>query len=160
PESLISCLGRLARLNDAPLTWSRGLGWLITHPTTEARGLAIGRRAGIAPERVAELLANGLAADERYGRSERPGEEERVFSTGWKTAVQGRLSLAILASAVIAPAAALALAGAFGVQPPNLVAFATGAVLALGAVLLVQDGFAARVVSQLEPALRRRLAES
>src|SRR5262245_14311069 len=77
PESVIAGLGALARLNDVPLAWGRW-GWLVTHPATEARALAIARRAGLARERTAELLATGLPPTERYGDRERPGEE-RVF---------------------------------------------------------------------------------
>ena len=160
PESMISCLGWLARLNEVPLAWSRRMGWLLTHPSTEARGRAIGRRAGLTPQRVVDLLANGLPSDERYGRRERPGEEERVFSTTWKTAVQTRLSFALLATAVAAPAAALALAEALGLAVPHAVALTAGPVLSLGAVLLVHNQIGARIVSRLEHAVRRRLAGS
>lgn len=160
PESMISSLGLLARLNEVPLAWGRGLRWLVTHPTTEARGMAIGRRAGLAPERVAELLENGLPSTERYGRRERPGEEARVFSSAWKSAMLGRLSLALLAVSVVAPAAGLALARALGLEVPPAVAYVTGAVLSLAGVLLVFDNLGARIVSRLEKALRGRLAGS
>jgi Zn-dependent protease with chaperone function len=160
PEAMISGLGQLARLNDTPLCWSRARGWLITHPTTEARAKAIGRRAGIAEDRVAELLEKGLVEHDRYAQSERPGEGERVFSTAWKTRTLGRLSLTLLASAVIAPALAIALLRAFGVATPHALAILGGALLAFLAVLAAQDQIAARPVSRLEPALRQRIAES
>src|SRR5262249_8137646 len=69
-EAMISGLGQLARLNDVPLEWGRGWRWLMTHPTTRARGLAVGRRAGLAPERVEELLTGAVPAAERYGHRE------------------------------------------------------------------------------------------
>ena len=159
PEALISGLGRLGRFNEMPLSWGRGWRWLITHPTTEARGQAIGRRAGLAPERVTALLRTGLDSDERYGDRERPGEQERVFSSLWKTATMGRLGLAILATAVAAPATALALGRGFAVPAPHLLVIVAGAALALLAILFLQDHLAARVVSRLEPKLRQRLAE-
>lgn len=157
PEATVACLGHLSRLNDTPLKWRRSWGWLVTHPTTEARGLAIGRRAGLAPERVAELLAKGLPEVERYGHRERPGEDERVFSTAWKTATQGRLGMGMLAASVATSAVALGMARAAGLPTPAAAVILGGAALGLGAVLLMQDQFAARVVSGLEPALRRRL---
>jgi Zn-dependent protease with chaperone function len=158
-EALISGLGRLARLNDMPLAWGRGWGWLVTHPTTEARCLVAGRRAGLAPERVRELLANDLPPAERYGQAERPGEEGRVFSTAWKTTTVGRLTLAMLAVAVLAPAAAMALSRALGFVPPHAAAILAGAVIGAGAVVLVHDWLAARPVAMLEAALRRRLGD-
>jgi Zn-dependent protease with chaperone function len=157
-EGLIAGLGALARLNDVPLAWDRGWNWLVTHPTTEARGLAIARRAGLAPARAAELLERGLPSLERYGERERPGEE-RVFSTAWKAATSGRLGLTMIAASVIAPIAALALARASGVALPHPVVIVTGAVLALAAMLFAQDQLAARVVSRLEPLVRSRLAK-
>ncbi|HET9328734.1 MAG TPA: M48 family metalloprotease [Candidatus Eisenbacteria bacterium] len=159
PEAAVACLGHLSRLNDTPLTWSRSWAWLVTHPTTESRGLAIGRRAGLASQRVADLLANGLPDGERYGHRERPGEEERVYSTAWKTAIQGRLGLGSLAAGVAAPAVTLAVAMAFGETVPPALVILAGTVLAFGAMLLIHDRFAARIVADLEAPLRRRLAE-
>ncbi|TMQ72255.1 MAG: hypothetical protein E6K80_03250 [Candidatus Eisenbacteria bacterium] len=159
-EAMISGLGHLARLNDTPLLWRGGWRWLMTHPTTEARALAIGRRAGLEPERVRELLANGLPPGERYGQLARPGEGERVFSTAWKTATLGRLSLAMLATAVAAPALALAAARALGASVSDVVVIAGGAALAFAAVLFVYDHLATRVVRGLRPALRRRFADA
>lgn len=158
PEAMISGLGHLARLNDAPLAWSGAWRWLITHPTTAERGMAIGRRAGIAPERVAELLSNGLPPGERYELGARPGESERVFSTAWKTATLGRLSLAMLAAAIIAPAALLAFAQTLRVPVSHGLAIVAGAGMACAAVLFVYDQVATRVVRRLQPALRRRFA--
>jgi Zn-dependent protease with chaperone function len=158
-EGLVAGLGRLARLNDLPLDWGPRWEWWVTHPSTEARALAIARRARLARERVAELLASGLPPAERYGDRERPGEE-RVFSTGWKAAVSSRLGLALMAAGVIAPALALALARAAGLHVPHGVAIPAAAGLSLVAMLVVQDQFAARIVSRLEPALRARLASS
>ena len=157
PEAMISGLGQLGRLNQVPLAWGRGWRWLITHPTTESRAQAIGRRAGLASERVAELLANGIPSGEAYGDRERPGEQERVFSTAWKTAVLSRLGLATLATSVMAPAVGLALAKALGLPELHWIHVMVGAALALLATLLAQNQLAARVVSRLEPALRRRL---
>ena len=157
PEAVIACLGHLSRINQVPLAWRRARGWLITHPSTEARGLAVGRRAGIDPARVRELLEQGLPPGEGYGRAERPGEEGRVYSTAWKAAVVGRLSLAFLATAVAAPAVALAIALALGVEPPHLIAILAAGALGLAAALFVQDRFAAGPVAGLEASLRRRL---
>jgi len=160
PEAMISGLGKLALLNQSPLSWGRGWRWLITHPTTEARALAIGRGAGLDAGRVAELLANGLPPGERYGQLERPGEQERVFSTAWKTAALSRLGLASLATAVLAPAATLALATTLGLSAPHWAWVTLGAGLALLALLFAQNQLAARVVSRLEPAMRRRVGAS
>jgi Zn-dependent protease with chaperone function len=156
-EAMISGLGRLARLNDAPLAWSRGIAWLVTHPSTEARGRAMGRRAGLAPDRVAALLRDGLAVDERYGEHERPGEEQRVFSTPWKAAFTMRLGMTMLAIAAAVPAAALAIAGVSGVAVPGTAAVLGGALLGFVALLIAQDALGAHAMSRLEPAIRRRL---
>jgi len=157
-EALISGLGRLARVNDMPLSWGRAWAWLITHPTTTARGMAIGRRAGIPSARVTELLETGLDPDQRYGDRERPGEQERVFSTAWKAATLGRLGFGSLVAAALAPAGALAIMKTFGLQLPTFAVIPGGSVLALLAILVVYDRFAARIVSGLEPAIRRRFA--
>src|SRR5262249_8594406 len=147
------------KLNDSPLAWGRVLGCLVTHPTTEARGLRVGRRAGIAPERVRELLTQGLPSHGHYGHAERPGEEARVFSAAWKTRTTSRISLAMLAAAVVAPAAALAIAIALGWSPPHAIAIVCGFVLGLAATLLTLDRLAARPVGRLEAPLRARFGE-
>jgi len=159
-EAMISGLGQLSRLNDTPLTWSRRRGWLITHPTTEARANALGRRAGIAESRVAELLQHGLADTDRYALSERPGESARVFSTAWKARTLGRLSLTMLSSAVVAPALAVALGRLLGFTTPHALLILGGAILAFVGLLAAQDQMAARGVSRLEPALRARFQET
>jgi len=159
-EAMISGLGQLSRLNDVPLTWERGRGWLITHPSTQARAQALGRRAGISPERIEELLTSGLPPVDHYQPHERPGEAERVFSTAWKTRTLGRLSLAMMAGAVLAPAAAVALTRALGLTWPHPALILGGALLAWIALIVTQDQLAARPIRQLEAAVRKRFGDA
>src|SRR5262249_35614610 len=101
-------------------------------------------------------LARGSEDVERYGERERPGEQQRVFSTAWKAATMGRLGMALLATAVVAPALAVASARSLGLPLPHAAVVLVGAGLAPSAVLLIQDAAASRGVSRLETKLRQR----
>ena len=61
PEATITALAKITRLNKFPLSWSKWNGWLMTHPSTMRRAQAIARKAGIPPDRLAEVLRVGAA---------------------------------------------------------------------------------------------------
>jgi hypothetical protein len=60
PEALITALAKLNRLNHVPVRWSRGREWLLTHPSTERRALAIAARAGMPAETARGLIETAL----------------------------------------------------------------------------------------------------
>ncbi|MFI5370610.1 MAG: M48 family metallopeptidase [Candidatus Eisenbacteria bacterium] len=60
PTALITALAKLNRLNHVPVRWSRGREWLLTHPSTERRALAIAARADMPVETARALIEAAL----------------------------------------------------------------------------------------------------
>ncbi len=67
PESVITSLLKLGRLNLSPVQWDRATGSLLTHPSTLKRVQRVARVGQVSSERLQQLLvdsANGGSAPE------------------------------------------------------------------------------------------------
>ena len=108
PEALITGLAKVTRLNKFPLRWSKWSEWLMTHPSTMRRAEAIARKAGIAPERLAEILQAGTSGDTYYSLP--PAMASKVFSSKYKSGHGAKVSWSMVAILTVMPAAILGLA--------------------------------------------------
>ena len=155
PEALITALARLSQLNHVPLDWGAWAERSLTHPSTRRRAHAIGRRAGLDPARVDQLLASLPPAASRFS-VEMPEPGERPYSTLWKARVATNIGLILLGLQAVIPTAVIAMLRS---DHPSLLArlatgvlaAITGAAVTLGAV----DALAVRPYL----ALRRRIVE-
>jgi Zn-dependent protease with chaperone function len=102
-EALITALARLARLNLLPMQWGKWEGRLLTHPSTSGRIQAIAQAGGLSPERVRDLLAAEAEA-EHYALPPAVTRDDKVFSTAFKQGMTARVTLAVTALTVLAPA--------------------------------------------------------
>ena len=154
PESLISGLARLARLNHIPARWGRLLEWTLTHPSLERRAGAIASRAGLWPEAVRSLLDPPGAPESPYELPPALAGSGKVFSTALKTRRHARAGWLLLLVSVLAPAALLGLlAGEPALPRFPLTALAViAAIASTAAAGLVLSRFPHRLV-------RRRLGE-
>lgn len=58
PESVITSLLKLGRLNLSPVQWDRATGSLLTHPSTLKRVQRVARVGQVSPERLQQLLVD------------------------------------------------------------------------------------------------------
>lgn len=151
PAALISGLARLGRLNHVPPRWPDRVAWALTHPSLERRAAAVGRRAGLDPGRVAELIAADAPPADRY---DVPPVTGKVFSTALKTRHLARSAWTLIAISVLAPALVLTLAGPEAPRAAALVAAMAAAALATAGTAAALSRFPVRAVRR---ALARRL---
>jgi Zn-dependent protease with chaperone function len=87
PESMITGLVKLSRMNLMPLGWGHLDENLSTHPSTLKRVTAIARRYRIAPERLNVLLSaqTGAAEGESYSVPAEAADATLVFSSEFRT---------------------------------------------------------------------------
>jgi Zn-dependent protease with chaperone function len=117
PESMITCLAKIHRLNSLPLHWNRWSEKFLTHPSTLRRAQAIAGLANLSNERVAQLLAEPLpssghlqiASDASlfYPLATSGNIAQKVFSTEFKQSIS--LGSYLLLFAVVAALPALLL---------------------------------------------------
>ena len=151
PEGMISALGKLARLNLLPLSWTWWGDQVSTHPSMIRRGEALALRSGISYDRMEKLLSGEAALeDDRY---ELPDalSPDRVFTTEHKT----RASLPVLL-AVLGVTSGTGVLASWGVHRAGLAAGDSWSVYGLALV----GGWAALVLltNFLAPRGEERLA--
>jgi Zn-dependent protease with chaperone function len=135
PEAMITGLVKATRLNKFPLRWSKLSEWLMTHPSTMRRAEAIARNAGIAPERLAEILQQGTSGDDHYTLP--PAIASKVFSTKYKRSQAAKRSWTFLAIMTATPAAILGIANAAGLDGVTFLAAWVLSLVATFALYLV-----------------------
>ena len=96
PESLITALVRLSRVNHVPLDWGAWAERGLTHPSTVRRAHVIGRRAGLTAARVEELLHHTPPVARRFAL-EVPKLGDRFFTALWKARVNANGVVVLLA---------------------------------------------------------------
>lgn len=106
PEALITALARMMRVNLLPMHWGKWDERFLTHPSTLRRVEAIAARGGISPERLQEILKATPAEVERYSLLPAVTDEERLFSTSFKSGAAVRNSWTLIAVMVLTPAVA------------------------------------------------------
>jgi Zn-dependent protease with chaperone function len=156
PEAMITGLAKVTRLNKFPLRWSKWSEWLMTHPSTMRRAEAIARRAGIAPEKLAEILQAGTTGDSYYTLP--AAIAAKVFSTKYKRSQGAKRSWTFAAIWTILPSAILAIASAVEFEG---LAFFGAWIVAIVATFLVylvaMDYLSLSGNGRLEKRLRARL---
>lgn len=156
PEAMITGLAKVTRLNKFPLRWSKWSEWLMTHPSTMRRAEAIARKAGIAPERLAEILRVGTTGDSYYTLP--PAIAGKVFSTKYKRSQGAKVSWSFAAIWTILPAAILGLANWAGFEGMAFLGVWIFSIVAtFGLYLLAMDYLSLSGKRQLEKRLRARL---
>jgi len=156
PEAMITGLVKVTRLNKFPLRWSKWSEWLMTHPSTMRRAEAIARKAGIAPERLAEILQAGTTGDSYYTLPS--AIAGKVFSTKYKRSQGAKVSWTFAAIWTVMPAAMLGLANWAGWQGMAFFgAWIFGVLATFGLYLLAMNYLSLSGNRQLEKRLRARL---
>ncbi|HTO90872.1 MAG TPA: M48 family metalloprotease [Candidatus Sulfotelmatobacter sp.] len=157
-EALISGLVRIARLSFVPITWNKWSGWYLSHPSVEARALAIGRDAHLPESRVRALLAGEEMKGEHYEYTPAQAATERLFSTPYKATALARSSMVMLLLAVGAPAVFARLALEMGLHHGTRPWLWPAAILAtFAACLMAQSMIALAPLRALRGKLAARL---
>lgn len=158
PESMITALVRLSHLSVLPVRWSRWSERTLTHPSTERRGEAIARRAGISPERLRELLTLRDADAERYAIPATAVPGGKVFSTDFKNRLTMRVTWTLIAAMTVTPAV-FAAAVQFGALDGGWrwLAYAAGFAVTCLMLLLAIDRAPASGEDELRDKLREKL---
>ncbi len=158
PEALISALAKLSRLNHIPTSWGRWTQGTVTHPATAARAQAIASHAGIAPNRVQELLDETSSDPERYALQ--VPAQGRVYSTMLRIQLQSRLSLQLTVATLLPIAACAAAAQYLHLSGAALVmAWIAGVLGAIGCNVAVLNFGAVQGLARVRRALAARLAD-
>lgn len=154
-EALITALVRIGRLNHVPVHWGRAAESGLTHPSTLRRVEAIARSAGIPADRLRELLARDEPPCERDILPAPAAPGGKLFSSEFKRRSCGALSWLLLGATL-----AMAAAGVCAIRLlewPWPLAPLTGALVALAALVAINDLLAARGQARLRRPLAERL---
>ena len=165
PESMITSLLKLSRLNQTPVQWDRATGSLLTHPSTLKRVQRIARVGQVSPERLQQLLvdcANVQAQSEAIEtwetgeQFEAAGPSDPVVTL---RSVSGELAIKkwALRSAVIAPSAAIAWAVAHYHLQHKTAVFVLGGALCVALYILVGEWQATWFRTRLKRTFTARL---
>jgi Zn-dependent protease with chaperone function len=101
PEAMITGLAKLSRLNTMPMQWGRMEEKTLTHPSMLRRITRLARSAGIAEERIPELLRQSATAPlDVYTIPATSLPHGKVFSTRFRTSLAFRLAWSILVAGV------------------------------------------------------------
>ena len=133
PEAFISGMAKVTALNQLPMDWSKGTEFLLTHPSCRRRIEAAAKRAGIARERVEQILsAPASEPEEHYALPEPLTSQEKVLSTSATAVAMLRKSATDFAAITLPPALAVHMSKVWALDGPALFAFLG---LALGLTL-------------------------
>lgn len=161
PESMMTSLIKISRLNKLPIHWNRLNESGMTHPSTTRRLLAIAKSAGIAPERVRQLLAETLGSPaETYPLPATVAPRGKVFSTRYKSNVQNFhawLSLLVFALPPAAFAVAIVTLQLNGRR--MWAGYIVGFLSSLAVSLVIQNRVAMHGQKRLAAQLRRKAAD-
>jgi Zn-dependent protease with chaperone function len=102
PESFISGLAKMSRLNLMPLHVG-GAVEFGTHPQTLGRLQDVARTHGITAERLQALLAGNVDSGDYYAIDHASGAQAKIFSTAFKQKYIHRISLVYLGTIVLLP---------------------------------------------------------
>jgi Zn-dependent protease with chaperone function len=147
PESMITCLAKIHRLNSLPLHWNRWSEKFLTHPSTLRRAQAIARLANLSNERVAQLLAEPvpssghlqIASDTSlfYLLATSGGIAQKVFSTEFKQSVSLRSYLLLFAVVAALPALLLRICDLLNLFNSEFLAFVLSLLISVALLLVL-----------------------
>src|SRR5436190_7698422 len=157
PESFISGLSRLSRLNLMPLnsgSWGQSLE---THPRTMNRLQDIARVHGVSEQRFHELL-HDPAAEDRYSTA--GVESGKAFSTDFKKKRTTRVALAMMALLWFFPALLTLLLARMNLQGlAQWMVYFAGAIITFLLYLIEKNFVTALGFRRPAHALRKKLAQ-
>jgi len=116
PESMITGLVKLSKMNLMPLRWGRWDEGLSTHPSSLRRIEAIAKEHNISKERLRELLVTEPRQEEGTGYTldKASFDESLVFSSEKKTKSALIITLLVLSALSLPPLLLAKLIGIFG----------------------------------------------
>ena len=124
PKAFITGMAKITALNQLPMDWSKGTEFLLTHPSCRRRIEAAAKRAGIARERVEQILsAPASEPEEHYTLPEPFTSHEKVLSTTATAAAMLRKSATDLAAITLPPALAVHVSKVWALDGSVLLAF-------------------------------------
>ncbi len=147
PESMITCLAKIYRLNSLPLHWNRWSEKFLTHPSTLRRAQAIARLANLSNERVAQLLAESvpssghlqIASDASlfYPLATSGSIAQKVFSTEFKQSISLRSYLLLFAVVAALPALLLRICDLLNLFNSEFLAFVLSLLVSVALLLVL-----------------------
>jgi Zn-dependent protease with chaperone function len=160
PESMITCLAKIHRLNSLPLHWNRWSEKFLTHPSTLRRAQAIARAANLSNERVARLLAEPVPssghpqiATEFYPLATSSSIAQKVFSTEFKQSIALRSYLLLFAVVAALPALLLRICDVLSLFNSEIPAFVLTLLISVSFFLVLLNFLpffgASRLVSRM-----------
>jgi Zn-dependent protease with chaperone function len=145
PESMITCLAKIYRLNSLPLHWNRWSEKFLTHPSTLRRAQAIARLANLSKQRVAQLLAEPvppsghlqIASDASlfYPLATSGSVAQKVFSTEFKQSISFRSYLLLFLVVAALPALLLRICDLLNLFSSEFLAFVLSLLISVALLL-------------------------
>jgi Zn-dependent protease with chaperone function len=147
PESMITCLAKIHRLNSLPLHWNRWSEKFLTHPSTLRRAQAIARVANLSNERIAQLLAEPvpssghlqIASDVSlfYPLATSGSIAQKVFSTEFKQSISLRSYLLLFAVVAALPALLLRICDLLNLLNSEFLVFVLSLLISIALLLVL-----------------------
>jgi len=147
PESMITCLAKIHRLNSLPLHWNRWSEKFLTHPSTARRAQAIARLANLSNERVAQLLTEPVASSGHlqiasdaslfYPLATSGSIAQKVFSTEFKQSISLRSYLLLFAVVAALPALLLRICDLLNLFNSGFFAFVLSLLISVALLLVL-----------------------
>jgi Zn-dependent protease with chaperone function len=162
PQSMMTALAKISRLNMMPMDWGRLEEKTLTHPSTLRRISRLARTAGMAEEQIPSLLRDfAKPPAETYAIPPTAVPQGKIFSTRYKSRRSSRLGWTIVLTGVTIPAL-VALAVQWGQFQGSALWFAygTGLALTLSATLLLVNLAAPAGFVTVERQLREKYESS
>jgi Zn-dependent protease with chaperone function len=160
PEALIKGLLKIQRASLLPLRWGRLEEMLLTHPSMSRRIGALARHNRVKAERLQQLVDAPDDVGARYPVPPALREKDLIFSPAFKARSVNRIGLAILATAVLAPAVAAALVDRLDLEGPNrYCALGLGAALSILVLLWTLNYSPLWGYIGVRPRLRQKLRD-
>ena len=160
PESFISGLAKLCRLNLMPLnsgSWGQSLE---SHPRSLKRLQDIARTHGISEQRFQELLDAPFTAEGGYSTLNAEDAPGRAFSSDYKRKRLSQVVLAMLAMLLLLPVAVSLLLAQMPLQGwSKWAAYAGGAVITFGLYLIEKNFVTTRGYRRPAQAVRHKLEQ-
>ncbi len=158
PESMITGLVKLSKMNLMPIRWGRWDEGLSTHPSTLRRAQAVAKEHDISEERLRELIETEPLREEGTGYTieKEHFDSNLVFSTEKKTKTGLAIALIVLLALSLPPLLLGKLISAFGLPPA---AYAAGIVLMPLVYLLVAAYASLMGYGNLRTNLRERMTK-
>ena len=158
PESVVTALAKITRLNSMPIRWSRWDELLLTHPSTLRRSGAIMQRAGINADRLHVLLSTAAETSARTEHYPLPADvKTRLFSTAFRVRAAQLAGWAAMLASLALPASFALLAARMPMgSAARWIVLAGGFAISLAGYFLVLSYSGCWLVPSLKAKFERR----